>query len=178
MVTVWSPARLRAYCRALRTRCAAPATPITPAASTASAVPTSGEAPNRTAHSAVEGYRSSPVAVTSTGTARKGPTAWKSRPLRARSTTAGGTTTTPTSVAVTDGVIPVPIVESGTSTPYPTQACTRVDRGAASTASTVGTSGQANSTARPSRLRGPISTRPAASHTAPSTRPQASPATT
>ena len=74
--------------------------------------------------------------------------------------------------------IPVPIVESGTSTPYPTQTWTRVDREAASTASTVGTSGQANSTIRPSRLRGPISTRPAVSHTAPSTRPQASPATT
>ena len=73
-------------------------------------------------------------------------------------------------------VIPVPTVASSSSTPYPTQTCTRVDRDAASTASTVGTSGQANSTIRPSRLRGPISTRPAVSHTAPSTRPKASPA--
>ena len=147
-------------------------------ASTARKVPTSAEAPNHTAHCAVEGYRNSPVAVSSTGVARKGPTAWKAGPLRVRSASAGGTTTTPMSTTVTDGVIPVPIVESGTSTPYPTQTCTRVDRDAASTDSTVGTSGQANSTIRPSRLRGPISTRPAVSHTAPSTRPQASPATT
>ncbi len=113
MVTVWSPARLRAYCRALRTRCAVNRRRrALRRRARRGAVPTSGEVPNRTAHSAVDGYRSSPVAVTSTGTARNGPTARTSRPLSARSTTAGGTTTSPTSVAVTDGVIPVPIVES------------------------------------------------------------------
>ena len=64
------------------------------------------------------------------------------------------------STTVTDGVIPVPIVESGTSTPYPTQTCTRVDRDAASTTARSGPvarrtapSGRAGCAARSPRSR-------------------------